>query len=159
QGTGIPEDQLDRIFERFYRIELRNGRRVPGTGLGLAIARHVAELHDGQVWAANAPPHGSVFSVRLPRLQRAPQPARAVARALLTRPDVRALLADAVETIGAVLRAQIVSFVHVDPDEGDLVVGLARGLDEAARERRIPYRAGVAGAAIRAGHALLVDNI
>jgi signal transduction histidine kinase len=159
EGTGIPEDQLDRIFERFYRVELRGGRRVPGTGLGLAIARHIAELHDGQVWAANGDPTGSVFSLRLPRLQRAPLAARNVARALLGRTEVRALLTDAIEMISEVMRAQIVSIVCVDPDEGDLVVGPARGLDAAARARRIPYRAGVAGAAIRAGQALLVDNI
>jgi hypothetical protein len=47
----------------------------------------------------------------------------------------------------------------VDPEDGDLVVRAAHGLDEAALTRRIPYRAGVAGAALRAGQALLVDNI
>jgi signal transduction histidine kinase/putative methionine-R-sulfoxide reductase with GAF domain len=159
EGTGIPDEQLDRIFERFYRIELRGGRRVPGTGLGLAIARHIAQLHDGQVWATNADPTGSMFSVRLPRLQRAPVAARGVAGALLARSDVRALLDDAVEMVGGLMHAGIVSILWVDPEEGDLVVRTARGLDEAALTRRIPYRAGVAGAALRAGQAILVDNI
>jgi len=159
QGSGIPEDQLDRVFERFYRVELRGGRRVPGTGLGLAIARHIAELHDGQVWATNAEPTGSLFCVRLPRLQRAPLAVRGVAGALLGRADVRALLEDAVEMVSELMRAGIVSILWVDPEDGDLVVRAARGLDEAALTRRIPYRAGVAGAALRAGQALLVDNI
>jgi GAF domain-containing protein len=132
---------------------------VPGTGLGLAIARHIAQLHDGQVWATNAAPTGSVFSVRLPRLQRAPLAARGVAGALLARADVRALLDEAVEMVSGLMHAGIVSILWLDPEEGDLVVRTAHGLDEAALTRRIPYRAGIAGAALRAGQALLVENI
>jgi len=158
-GVGIPEELLDRVFERFYRVELKGGRRVPGTGLGLAIARHIVELHGGRIWAENAPGGGSIFSVRLPLRQLAPESACAVARALGGREDVRRLLGAAVDMVGEQMASEIVSIQLVDPATGDLMVTAARGLDEAAYTRRMPYRGGVAGAAIRAGQPLLVNNV
>ncbi len=158
-GGGIPEDQLDRVFERFYRVELKGGRRVPGTGLGLAIARHIVDLHGGTIRADNAPGGGSVFSARLPRRQLAPVSVRRVSRELAQRADVRGLLDDAIAAIGEVMEAEIVSILLVDPDEGDLFVATARGLADAARARRMHYRGGVAGAAVHAGRPLLINNI
>ena len=158
-GVGIPEDQLERVFERFYRVELKGGRRVPGTGLGLAIARHIVDLHDGEISARNAPERGSIFAVRLPVRQLAPESVRGVTRSLGTRGDVRKLLETAVAMVSDVMNAEIVSVLLVDPDSGDLKVAAARGLDESVRARRLPYRGSVAGAAMRAGQSLLVDNV
>jgi signal transduction histidine kinase/putative methionine-R-sulfoxide reductase with GAF domain len=158
-GVGIPEELLDRVFERFYRVELKGGRRVPGTGLGLAIARHIVDLHGGRIWAENAPGGGSIFSLRLPLRQLAPESVCAVARSLGGREDVRRLLGAAVDMVGEQMASEIVSVLLVDPEIGDLVVSAARGLDEAAYARRLSYRGGVAGAAIRVGRPLLVDNV
>jgi putative methionine-R-sulfoxide reductase with GAF domain len=158
-GVGIPEDQLDRVFERFYRVELKGGRRVPGTGLGLAIARHIVDLHDGVISAKNAPERGSIFAVRLPLRQLAPESVRAVTRSLGGRGDVKRLLATAVSMVSDVMGAEIVSVLLVDPETGDLKVAAARGLDESVGARRLPYRGSVAGAAMRAGQSLLVDNV
>jgi signal transduction histidine kinase/putative methionine-R-sulfoxide reductase with GAF domain len=159
QGGGIPEEKLDKIFDRFYRIELKGGQRVAGTGLGLAIARHIVDLHAGRIWAENAPGGGSVFRVRLPRRPLAPESVRSVARELAHRADVGALLRAAVDMVGRTMEAEIVSILLVDPERGDLYVAAARGLDEQACARRLHYRAGVAGAAVLAGEALLVNNI
>jgi two-component system sensor histidine kinase MprB len=63
-GSGIPDDELERIFDRFYRAP-GNGDR-PGSGLGLAIARQVAEAHGGSVTAENADGGGALFRLRLP---------------------------------------------------------------------------------------------
>jgi two-component system phosphate regulon sensor histidine kinase PhoR len=66
-GQGIPEDELPRIFERFYRIDKARSRESGGTGLGLSIVRHLVELHGGQVSAANRPEGGATFTITLPR--------------------------------------------------------------------------------------------
>jgi len=65
-GIGIPTRDLDRIFERFYRVDRGRGRDTGGTGLGLAIVRHVASNHGGEVTVTSAEGEGSVFTLRLP---------------------------------------------------------------------------------------------
>jgi signal transduction histidine kinase len=62
-GPGIPRDDVERIFERFYRVR---GTGSAGSGLGLAIARALVELHGGRVWVESTPGHGSTFRVALP---------------------------------------------------------------------------------------------
>jgi signal transduction histidine kinase len=66
-GQGIPVEHLDRIFDRFHRVDTRLTREVNGLGLGLAICKRIVELHDGVIWAENRPHgRGSAFYVRLP---------------------------------------------------------------------------------------------
>jgi len=67
RGPGIPEADLSRIFERFYRVDKDRSRESGGTGLGLSIVRHLVELHGGQVKAENRRDGGAIFTVRLPR--------------------------------------------------------------------------------------------
>ncbi len=66
RGPGIPEADLPRIFERFYRVDRSRTRDPGGTGLGLSIVRHLVELHGGKVRAANRDGGGAIFTVKLP---------------------------------------------------------------------------------------------
>lgn len=65
-GIGIPERDLDRIFERFYRVDKGRRRETGGSGLGLAIVRHVAHNHGGDVLVSSSEGEGSTFVLRLP---------------------------------------------------------------------------------------------
>jgi two-component system phosphate regulon sensor histidine kinase PhoR len=65
-GPGIPESDLGRVFERFYRVDTSRARDPGGTGLGLSIVRHLVELHGGKVSAGNRPEGGAVFTISLP---------------------------------------------------------------------------------------------
>ena len=67
RGPGIPDTDLARVFERFYRVEHSRSRNPGGTGLGLAIVKHLVTLHQGTVEAAHRPGGGSVFTVVLPK--------------------------------------------------------------------------------------------
>jgi two-component system sensor histidine kinase SenX3 len=73
QGCGIPEANLARIFEKFYRVPRVEDAGVPGTGLGLSLVREIAELHGGSVAVRSEVSAGSTFTLRLPRAE----PARA----------------------------------------------------------------------------------
>ncbi|HUS16910.1 MAG TPA: GAF domain-containing protein [Chloroflexia bacterium] len=73
-GPGVPADEREHIFERFYRSSAHRTDRTASTGLGLPIARTVAELHGGRLWAEEAPGGGSIFILALPLVQ-APRPA------------------------------------------------------------------------------------
>ncbi len=66
QGIGIPTRDLDRVFERFYRVDKARSRETGGTGLGLAIVRHVANNHGGEVLVSSQEGEGSTFVLRLP---------------------------------------------------------------------------------------------
>jgi signal transduction histidine kinase len=66
RGPGIPASELERIFERFYRLDEARGRDRGGAGLGLAIARRLIELHGGRIWAESVEGEGATFTFTLP---------------------------------------------------------------------------------------------
>lgn len=66
RGTGIPEEELPRIFERFYRVEKGSAARFGGRGLGLSIAMHIVEAHGGELTVESKLHHGTKFRVSLP---------------------------------------------------------------------------------------------
>ncbi len=65
-GVGIPEEDILRIFERFYRVDKARSRELGGTGLGLSIVKHIVQAHGGRVWVASSPGRGSTFSFTIP---------------------------------------------------------------------------------------------
>lgn len=65
-GVGIPEDEKDKIFERFYRVDKARSRETGGTGLGLAITKSVIVLHHGAIRVDSKPGEGTVFTARVP---------------------------------------------------------------------------------------------
>ena len=66
EGVGIPRAELERVFERFYRVDRARSRETGGTGLGLSIVRHVAHNHGGRVLVESKPGEGSSFTLELP---------------------------------------------------------------------------------------------
>ena len=76
QGVGIPQRDLTRVFERFYRVDQARSRGTGGTGLGLSIVHHVATNHGGQVTVSSVEGEGSTFVLRLPMRVATPADAR-----------------------------------------------------------------------------------
>ncbi|MBI5588564.1 MAG: phosphate regulon sensor histidine kinase PhoR [Deltaproteobacteria bacterium] len=69
-GIGIPQKDIPRIFERFYRVDKARSRELGGTGLGLAIVKHILQGHNGRVWVESELGKGSTFSFTLKRTVR-----------------------------------------------------------------------------------------
>jgi two-component system phosphate regulon sensor histidine kinase PhoR len=65
-GEGIPSHHVDRLFERFYRVDRARSRELGGTGLGLAIVKHLARSHGGEVTVRSQFGEGSEFTIELP---------------------------------------------------------------------------------------------
>jgi two-component system sensor histidine kinase SenX3 len=74
QGIGIPASEIDRIFERFYRVDPARHRSTGGTGLGLSIVKHVAATHGGEVRVWSVEGQGSTFTLTLPRKEQEARP-------------------------------------------------------------------------------------
>ncbi len=66
EGIGIPAHDLEKIFERFYRVRDARTQSVDGVGVGLAVCRGIVQAHDGEIWAESVPGHGSTFTFTLP---------------------------------------------------------------------------------------------
>lgn len=69
-GRGIPEDAINHIFERFYRVDKSHSTEIEGTGLGLAITKNAIRMHRGQIKVESVEGEGTTFSVRIPLLHR-----------------------------------------------------------------------------------------
>ena len=65
-GIGIPEDSVDHIFERFFRVDKARSREVGGTGLGLSITKNVIQMHHGVFDVESTQGEGTTFSMRIP---------------------------------------------------------------------------------------------
>jgi signal transduction histidine kinase len=65
-GVGIPREEQAKIFEKFYRVQRTDGRKIPGSGIGLTLVREIAEAHKGQVELVSEPGAGSTFRIKLP---------------------------------------------------------------------------------------------
>ena len=65
-GPGIPEDAVERLFERFFRVDKARSRDQGGTGLGLAIVKHIVQVHGGEVWVGSVVGKGTTFHFTLP---------------------------------------------------------------------------------------------
>ncbi len=72
-GVGIDARHLERLFERFYRVDKARSRKLGGTGLGLAIVKHIAQAHGGTVSVTSVPGQGSTFRLELPSRREAPE--------------------------------------------------------------------------------------
>lgn len=66
EGLGIPKKDLEKVFERFYRVDKARARKQGGTGLGLAISKEVMKAHQGQIWVESVEGKGSTFYISLP---------------------------------------------------------------------------------------------
>ncbi|HWJ79022.1 MAG TPA: cell wall metabolism sensor histidine kinase WalK [Niallia sp.] len=68
-GVGIPKENIDKIFDRFYRVDKARTRKLGGTGLGLAISKEMVEAHGGKIWASSREGKGTKISFTLPYIQ------------------------------------------------------------------------------------------
>ena len=159
-GIGIPDDQIEKIFDHFHQVDGTATRRHGGTGIGLAICKNIVEWHDGRIWVENVPGRGARFVVVVPKKQ-------AVVRSeLLTdyvstrRFEVERYLELVVELVAELLHVKRASLMMMDEDGQELRIESAIGLDEDIVEHaRVRLGESVAGQVAQGNSAFLVRNV
>jgi signal transduction histidine kinase len=155
-GIGIPENQLERIFERFYQVDQSLVRRFGGTGLGLALCKSIVEVHGGSIAVESAVGEGSTFTVRLPR--RAPQRAQGTDAAPNRAGDADEALRMVLSVTAGVLGVDRVALLVPGPGE-EARLRSSVGLPErATREESVPADRGLAGWVLERDEALVTPN-
>ena len=155
-GIGIPEQALERVFERFYQVDSSLVRRYGGTGLGLAICKSIVDWHGGRVFATSQPGQGSCFTAVLPRRT---APRVMVRRIPPLQPATEDVLKLAVEMVAEVMDARVVSLMSCQPN-GELMVQAAIGLEErVVQEARIKPGQGVAGWVVQQRRPVCVTRV
>ncbi len=159
-GIGIPEDQLEKIFDHFHQVDGTATRRHGGTGIGLAICKNIVEWHDGRIWVENVPGKGARFVVVIPKKQ-------AVVRSeLLTdyvstrRFEVERYMELVVELVAELLNVKRASVMMVDDDGKELRIDTAIGLDEDVVEHaRVKLGEAISGQVASENNAFLVRDV
>ncbi len=159
-GIGIPEDQLDKIFDHFHQVDGTSTRRHGGTGIGLAICKNIVEWHDGRIWVENVPGKGARFVVVVPKKQ-------AVVRSeLLTdyvstrRFEVERYMELVVELVAELLNVKRASLMMIDDQGHELRIDSAIGLDEDVVEHaRVKLGESISGQVASENNAFLVRDV
>lgn len=159
-GRGIPEDQLEKIFERFHQVDASDTREHGGSGLGLAICKNIVDWHDGRIWVENVKEAGAKFVVMLPMkdiVVRQPSGDGYVGSVRFERERYLSLL---VEMLSEFLQAKKASIMVLDGDNKALRIVAAKGLDaEFVQNTRVELGERIAGRVFLEGESVHVFNI
>jgi len=159
-GKGIPEDQLEKIFERFHQVDTSNTREHGGSGLGLAICKNIVEWHDGKIWVENVKEAGAKFVVLLPMKDIYVRHAPAIGYIGSRRFEREKFLTLLVELIAEFLQARKSSIMILDREQQILKVIAAKGLDpEFVENTRLEVGERIAGRVALTGESLHVFDI
>ncbi len=159
-GNGIPEDQLEKIFERFHQVDASDTREYGGSGLGLAICKNIVEWHDGRIWVENVKEAGARFVVILPMKDIIVRQASNRGTIGSVRFERERYLSLLVEMISEFLQARKASIMMLGEDKKMLHVIAAKGLDpEFVENTKIEIGERIAGRVIQEGESYHVFDI
>ncbi len=159
-GHGIPEDQLEKIFERFHQVDASDTREFGGSGLGLAICKNIVEWHDGRIWVENVKEAGARFVVMLPVKDIIVRQAAAAGHIGSVRFERERYLSLLVEMLSEFLQAKKASIMVLDREKQVLQVIAAKGLDpEFVQNTNVELGERIAGKVFLDGESIHVFNI
>jgi len=159
-GKGIPEDQIEKIFERFYQIDTSNTREHGGSGLGLAICKNIVDWHEGKIWVENVKDSGAKFVVLLPMKDIIIRQAASAGFFGSRRFERERYLTLLVEMLSEFLQARKASIMLLEKEQQILRIVAAKGLDsEFVQNTRLEVGERIAGKVVQTGEPLHVFDI
>ncbi|MBN2184790.1 MAG: GAF domain-containing protein [Candidatus Krumholzibacteriota bacterium] len=159
-GSGIPEEQLEKIFERFHQVDATNTREYGGSGLGLAICKNITEWHDGRIWVENVKDSGAKFVIILPMKDIIVRQASSSGNIGSVRFERERYLSLLVEMLSEFMQARKASIMAYDEDKNVLRVIAAKGLNaEFVQNTRVETGERIAGRVFVEGESVHVFDI
>jgi K+-sensing histidine kinase KdpD len=160
EGIGIPAAQVDKIFDKYFRVKSEHSRHFDGVGLGLAIVKNIIEQHNGVISVVSEENVGSTFTFTIPKEHVVNTLLGYVSERIEPKSELHQLLTIVVQMIAELLSAKIVSFMLLDETRSELFIKVSCGLDERiVGQTRVKVGEGIAGSVAESGLPLLIDNI
>lgn len=160
EGIGIPEAQVEKIFEKYFRVRSDQSRHFDGVGLGLAIVKNIIEQHNGSISVLSQENVGSTFTFTIPKEHCVNNLLGYIAEQIGPKTELHEMLMLIVRMIAELLSAKIVSLMLVDQTQSELFIKVSYGLDEKiVEDTRVKIGEGIAGTVAETGMPLLIDNI
>jgi signal transduction histidine kinase/HD-GYP domain-containing protein (c-di-GMP phosphodiesterase class II) len=157
-GIGIPEDQVELIFDHFHQADNTSTREYGGSGLGLAICKNIVDWHDGKIWVENAPGRGTKFVVVIPKKQAVVRSHVLTPNGTMRRYEIERYLEQLIEMVTELMNVKKASIMLLDKDT--LRIESAIGMDEEIVENAmVKLGEGIAGKVALEGRTYLVTDI
>jgi len=159
-GRGIPEDQLEKVFERFHQVDASDTREHGGSGLGLAICKNIVDWHEGKIWVENVKSSGAKFTVLLPIKDIYVR--QSISRGFIgsRRFDRERYLTLLVELLAEFMQARKASIMMFDSNQEVLRILAAKGLDpEFVQHTKVEVGDRIAGRVVETGEVMHVFDI
>ncbi len=160
EGIGIPETQLEKIFDRYYRVKSDKSRKDDGVGLGLAIVKNIIDRHGGTIDVESEENVGSKFTFTLPKEHCVNELLGYLSEGISARSELHEMLNLIVRMIAELLSAKMISLMLLDRTRSELFIKVSYGLEEwIVEQARVKVGEGIAGKVAETGRPLLIDNI
>jgi signal transduction histidine kinase/HD-GYP domain-containing protein (c-di-GMP phosphodiesterase class II) len=160
QGIGIPEDELDHVFDKYFRVRSEHTSKFEGVGLGLAIVKNIIEQHGGAIRCESKEGVGSRFIFTIPREHCFNDLIGYIAEVVDAREQLHEMLELIVKMIAELLSVKVVSLMLLDKTRSELFIKMSFGLNEWIVENtRVKIGEGIAGKVAETGEPLFIHNI
>ena len=160
EGIGIPEEQIEKIFDKYFRVKSEKSKHYDGVGLGLAIVKNIVDKHGGTISVTSRENVGSKFTFTIAKEHCVNNLLGYISEGVSAKTELREMLTVIVRMIAELLQAKIASLMLLDQSRSELFIKVSYGLDEwIVDQTRVKVGEGIAGKVAETGMPLLIDNI
>lgn len=160
EGIGIPQEQISRIFDKYYRVKSEDSKRYDGVGLGLAIVKNIIDQHGGIINVESREHVGSKFTISIPKEHCVNNLLDYMSQGIEDKSGIYDMLAVIMRMVAELLSAKIISLMLLDPSREELFIKVSYGLDPwIVDQARVKVGEGIAGMVAKTGESLLIADI
>lgn len=155
-GSGVPDNELSYLFDRFYQVDGSTTRKHGGSGIGLSICKEIVGQHGGRIWGEKVVSAGMRFNIILPRKNEVHKGNTEIGEVLCSNQQA-GFISDLIHWVSELMKSRVVSIML--PDNDHLIIAAAMGLPEnRVQDTKLRVGEGVAGKAWQTGKTILVNG-